>query len=227
MDYRETLKKAPLFAGLSQAEIDALAARTVRKGVVKGELLFSEGDKAHGLYIVLKGSVKIFKMSAAGREQVLHIERPVHSFAEIPLFDGGPYPASAAAAEDSTLLFLDKKSFDDLCLSHPRIALSVIRLIGGRLRRLTHLIEEISLRDVSHRLAWWLLEKARTIGKKDNRGIEFELDASHAEIASQIGTVREVVSRTLSRLEADGLISTSGRTLRIEDLERLQSMVSD
>jgi CRP-like cAMP-binding protein len=227
MDKETTLKQVPLFTALPEKELKALAERTIRKSVNRGELLFSEGEKAHGLYIVERGSVKVFKVASSGREQVLHVERSGHSFAEVPLFDGGPYPASAAALEDSVLLFIDKKSFDSLCLSHPHIALEVIRVIGGRLRKLTRLIEEISLKDVGHRLARWLLERAQEHGRKQGEAVEFQLDLSHGEIGTRIGTVREVVTRSLSRLETDGIIQISGRNVRIPNLKGLISMLEE
>lgn len=227
MDRKAVLKTVALFEGLSESDIDALSARVTHKRAARGELLFSEGDSAHGLYIVEEGSVKIFKLSASGREQVLHIEQPGQSFAEIPLFDGGPYPASAAAMEESVLMYVNKKDFDELCLTHPQIALTVIRVIGARLRRLTQLIEEISLKDVTHRLAWWLLERVRAAGLAGGKNADIPVDLSHGEIAAQIGTVREVVSRTISRLESDGILHFSGRLVQIPDLKRLEEIVAE
>jgi CRP-like cAMP-binding protein len=227
MDKERFLSQVPLFTGFSAAEIKALAARSARRKFNKGELLFTEGEAAHGLYIIESGSIKIFKVALSGREQVLHVEGAGHSVAEIPLFDGGPYPASAAAIEDSVLLFVDRKSFENLCLSHPQIALSVIRVIGGRLRKLTRLLEEISLKDVGHRLAWWLLERARDCQKSNGDSVEFQLDLSHGDIGTRIGTVREVVTRTFSRLESDGLIQVAGRSLKIPSLKKLKALLEE
>jgi CRP/FNR family transcriptional regulator len=227
MEKEQSLKQIPLFTGLSPADIRALADRTIRKKLVKGEMLFTEGEPAHGLYMVEQGSIKIFKVASSGREQVLHVEGAANSVAEIPLFDGGPYPASAAALEDTSLLFIDKRSFDNLCLSHPQIALSVIRVIGSRLRKLTRLLEEISLKDVDHRLAWWLLERAKEQPASNSNSVEFQLDLSHGDIGTRIGTVREVVTRAFSRLEAEGLLQISGRTLRILSLRRLKLMLEE
>ncbi len=227
MEKEQSLKQIPLFTALSPADIKALADRTTRKKLVKGEMLFTEGEPAHGLYMVEQGSIKIFKVASSGREQVLHVERAANSVAEIPLFDGGPYPASAAALEDTSLLFIDKRSFDALCLSHPQIALSVIRVIGSRLRKLTRLLEEISLKDVDHRLAWWLLERAKEQPASKSDSVEFQLDLSHGDIGTRIGTVREVVTRSFSRLEAEGLLQISGRRLRILSIRRLKLMLEE
>jgi CRP/FNR family cyclic AMP-dependent transcriptional regulator len=227
MDKEQSLSQVPLFIGLSSSEMKALAGRAVRKKFSKGEMLFTEGEPAHGLYIVESGSIKIFKVASSGREQVLHVEAAGNSVAEIPLFDGGPYPASGAALEDSTLLFIDRKSFESLCLSHPQIALSVIRVIGGRLRKLTRLLEEISLKDVAHRLAWWLLEKAKDTPKAGGDSVEFQLELSHEDIGTRIGTVREVVTRAFSRLESEGLVRVSGRTLKIPSIKKLKTLLEE
>ena len=227
MDKEQSLSQVPLFTGLPSSEMKALASRAVRKKFSKSEILFTEGEPAHGLYIVESGSIKIFKVASSGREQVLHVEAAGNSVAEIPLFDGGPYPASGAALEDSTLLFIDRKSFESLCLSHPQIALSVIRVIGGRLRKLTRLLEEISLKDVGHRLAWWLLERAQDCQKVNADSVEFPLELSHGDIGTRIGTVREVVTRAFSRLENEGLVQASGRILKIPSLKKLKALLEE
>ncbi|HVN80563.1 MAG TPA: Crp/Fnr family transcriptional regulator [Terriglobia bacterium] len=227
MDKEQSLSRVPLFIGLPSSEMKALGGRAVRKKFSKGEMLFTEGEPAHGLYIVESGSIKIFKVASSGREQVLHVEAAGNSVAEIPLFDGGPYPASGAALEDSTLLFIDRKSFESLCLSRPQIALSVIRVIGGRLRKLTRLLEEISLKDVAHRLAWWLLEKVKDTPRADPDSVEFQLELSHEDIGTRIGTVREVVTRAFSRLESEGLVRVSGRTLKILSIRKLKTLLEE
>ena len=160
----ETLKKVPLFADLSERELAFLAGRAVPLHAKAGEMIFSEGEPCRGLYVVESGAVKIFKTSASGREQVLTIEGPGQSIAELPVFDGGNYPASAAAVEDATLLFVGKKDFQALCLQHPEVALKVLKVVGVRLRRLVDIIEELSFTTVRHRLAALLLRLAKHKG---------------------------------------------------------------
>ena len=111
------------------------------------------------------GHVRIFKTSASGREQVLNIDGPGSTVAELPVFDGGDYPASVAAVEDAVLLFVSKHDFRDLCLTHPQVALKVLRVVGARLRRLVGIIEELSFTTVRHRLAALLLRLANREGK--------------------------------------------------------------
>ena len=189
-------------------------------------MVFGEGEPCAGLFVVESGSVRIFKSSAAGREQVLSIEGPGGSIAELPVFDGGGYPASVVAMEDTVLLFVSRQDFQALCLAHPQVALKVLRVVGGRLRRLVGIIEELSFTTVRHRLSAYLLRVAKKEGRKIEQGVEITLALNNQELAAQIGTVRELVSRNLSRLQAEGLISIEGRTLVVRDIKALESDLS-
>ncbi len=189
-------------------------------------MVFSEGEPCAGLYVVESGSVRIFKSSPGGREQVLSIEGPGGSIAELPVFDGGNYPASVVAMEDSVLLFVSRQDFQSLCLTHPQVSLKVLKVVGARLRRLVGIIEELSFTTVRHRLSAYLLRLAQKEGRKVAHGIEVTLPANNQELASQIGTVRELVSRNLSRLQAEGLITIDGRALIVRDLKALESDLS-
>ena len=217
------LKGAPLFAALTDMEIESLAARAVVRSYSAGESLFSEGDPCAGLYLIASGRVRIYKASPSGREQVLALEGPGASIAELPVFDGGNYPASAAALQPTDLLFVSRKDFRNVCLEHPEVALKVLQVVGGRLRRLVGIIEELSFTTVRHRLISWLLRQAKTQG---DRGPVVLLSASQQELASQIGTVRELVSRNLARLQAQGFISVSGREVTILDEAGLEADLS-
>ena len=185
--------------------------------------MFSEGEPCSGLYVVESGSIRIFKSSVAGREQVLGIEGPGGSVAELPVFDGGSYPASVTAIEDSVLLFVSKQDFQALCRAHPEVALKVLKVVGARLRRLVGIIEELSFTTVRHRLCAYLLRLAQSEGRKVNGGVQVMLPANNQELAAQIGTVRELVSRNLSRLQAEGIVQIDGRALLIRDLKSLES----
>jgi CRP-like cAMP-binding protein len=223
---KQILSKVPLFSGLAADEMDFLAPRVVPRNFSSGQLVFNEGDPCSGLYVVASGHVRIFKTSAGGREQVLSIDGPGSSVAELPVFDGGNYPASVAAVDDATLLFVSKKDFQELCLTHPLVALKVLRVVGARLRRLVAIIEELSFTTVRHRLAAFLVRLANREGKRTASIITLTLPDNNQEIASQIGTVRELVSRNLSRLQAEGLIEIDGRKLTIRDLRAMEAEVN-
>jgi CRP/FNR family transcriptional regulator len=214
------LSGVALFADLSEAELQALAHRTVRHHARGGDVIFHEGDPCEVFYVVESGEVKIFKTAASGREQVLTIDGAGGSIAEIPVFDGGPYPASAVATMETTLLFVSKREFRTLILEHPEVGLKVLKNAGSRLRRLVALIEELSFTTVRNRLILLLTRLARTAGEHTARGTEIALPPNQ-EIASQIGTVRELVSRNLGRLQAEGLIRLDGKKVVIGDIEAL------
>jgi len=220
---RQTLAKASLFAGLTEDELIFLTQRTVSRRYKAGEIVFGEGEPCSGLYVVEKGHVRIFKSSASGREQVLSIDGPGGTVAELPVFDGGNYPASVAAIDDVTLLFVSKQDFQALCLAHPQVALKVLRVVGARLRNLVGIIEQLSFTTVRHRLASFLLRLAQKEGKRTSQGVEITLPVSNQELASQIGTVRELVSRNLSRLQVEGMLKIDGRSLTICDLKALEA----
>ena len=222
-DRTQILAQAPIFSGLTETELGYLAERVAPRHYSPGEMVFGEGEPCAGLYVVEHGHVRVFKTSTTGREQVLTIDGPGSSVAEIPVFDGGPYPASGAAVDDVTLLFIGKQDFQALCLAHPQVALKVLRVVGARLRRLVGIIEELSFTTVRHRLVSLLFRLAQREGRQTAEGLEFSLPASHQEMAAQIGTVRELVSRNLSRLQADGLLKVEGRTVVVRDLKLLEA----
>jgi CRP/FNR family cyclic AMP-dependent transcriptional regulator len=221
----KTLAKVPIFSGLTEGELSFLTQSALPRNYSAGQSVFGEGEPCSGLYVVESGHVRIFKRSAGGREQVLSIDGPGSSIAELPVFDGGNYPASVTAIDDATLLFVSKQDFQSLCLAHPQVALKVLRVVGSRLRRLVGIIEELSFTTVRHRLASFLLRLAQTEGKPTAAGVEITLPASNQEMASHIGTVRELVSRNLSRLQAEGILQIDGRTVTIANLKALEAEI--
>jgi len=220
----EVLRGAQLFAGLSPEELRSLADRAVRKLYDAGELLFAEGEPCLGFYIVLSGRIRIYKTSPSGREQVLAIEGPGSSVAELPVFDGGRYPATVAALEPSEMVFISRRDFQAFCREHPEVALKVLSVVGSRLRRLVGIIEELSFTTVRHRLISHLLRLSEDIGVKSADSIKITLPGSHQDLANQIGTVRELVSRNLSRLQAEGLLEVDARHILIKDPKALAAI---
>jgi CRP/FNR family transcriptional regulator len=220
VDAYTILSRVPLFADLSEEELRALADRSASRHVDAGQQIFSEGDPCQGFFVVEAGEVKIYKTAPSGREQVLTIERAGDTVAELPVFDGGPYPASAIALSDVTLLFVSKRDFRTLVIEHPEVGLKVLKNVGLRLRRLVGLIEELSFTTVRGRLAMLLVRLVKTEGEATARGHEATLPPN-LELAAQVGTVRELVSRNLSRLQAEGLIRLDGKRLIVPDIDAL------
>lgn len=221
LNVESILRRTPLFANLTPKEMQALANRVSMRHFHAGEMLFTEGDPCLGLFVVAAGSVRIFKLSPAGREQILAVEGPGNSFAELPVFDGGNYPASASALGDTELLFISRKDFQNFCREHPDVGLKVIAVVGSRLRRLVEIIEELSFTTVRQRLIAVILRLAEQ-GKPAKEGLTLQMTLSHQELAAELGTVRELVSRNLSRLQAEGFLLVDGRRIVIKDLPGLK-----
>jgi CRP-like cAMP-binding protein len=226
LDPVETLRRVPFFAVLPPDELKALATHCVVRRLARDEMLFAEGDICEGLYIVQEGALKLFKMADTGREQVLVIERAGSTVGELPLFDGGTFPVAATAIEDSTLLYLPKREFLDLCRHNSAVAFAVIRTLAWRFRYLTSLVEELSLKEVSHRLARFLRDRAMKSGVRTKRGIEFPLEETNQEIGAEIGTVRDLVSRNLRRFVDRGIIRLERRKVIVLDMAELETQIA-
>lgn len=226
LDPVETLRRVPFFAVLPPEELKALASHCVVRRVAKEEILVAEGDPCEGLFVVQSGAIKLFKMAENGREQVLVIERAGSTVAELPLFDGGNFPASAAAIEDATLLYLPKREFLDLCRHNSAVAFAVIRTLAWRFRYMTSLVEELSLKEVSHRLARFLRDRAMKLGVRTKRGIEFPLEETNQEIGAEIGTVRDLVSRNLRRFVDRGILRLERRKVIVLDMAELEAQIA-
>jgi len=220
---KQILEATPLFAALDEPDRESLAARCRMRSYSPGEMLFAEGDPCQGMYIVVSGRVRIFKTAGNGREQVLAVEGPGASVAELPVFDGGSYPASGTAMDRTEVLFISRADLRGVCLERPEVALKMLQVVGSRLRRLVGIIEELSFTTVRHRLISLLLRLAGEDGRRGERGVVFMLPATHQELAAQIGTVRELVSRNLGRLQAQSFIEVNGREVTILDREALEN----
>ena len=153
------------------------------------------------------------------------VNGPGETIAELPVFDGGPYPASAIAVEDVEIAFISRRDFHAYCLEHPEVALKVLSVVGARLRHLVGIIEELSFTTIRQRLISALIKLAQSQGKKTERGIEFQLPATHQEMANQLGTVRELISRNLMRLQAEGLLEVDARQIVVKDMKSLSAQL--
>ena len=205
-DVRALLHGLPIFAELDAAAVARLAERCVTRAVGAGHLLFRAGDPCRGLYVVAEGRVRIFRVNRDGREQVLHVEVAGRAVAELPLFDGGSYPASAVTLEPSVLVFLPREVFEGLYRSNPDVAHAIIRALGTRLRHLVQVAETLAFRDVAARLALLLAGYAEQRGEPGADGVRLTVLRTQEELALEIGTARESVSRAFRQLERRGLV---------------------
>jgi CRP-like cAMP-binding protein len=204
---------------LSPEAIAALgrAVRTVKRRA--GANILLQGDPAEAMYVVVAGRVKVCRASSRGREQVLHTAGPAEHFNLVPMFEGGACPASVVAISDVTLLALPRERLHGLIRLYPDLALALLRELSTYLRRMVDLVDDLALRTVQGRLVGLLLALAESA----ERG-EVAPPLTQAEMASRLGTVREVVSRSLRSLEAAGLITVERGDVTVLDQEGLAAL---
>jgi CRP/FNR family transcriptional regulator len=217
-DVASGLATIPYLASLPTRERTDLARRCRVRTFPKGAMVFCEGQSAMGVWVVLAGRVRLVRSSPRGREQVLHTESAGATLAEVPVFDGGGYVATAVADDDARLLFVPGSDLLALCRRRPDVAFGVITVLARRLRGFAALIEDLALRDVTARLSRFIVTQARRTG-----GDVVDLPGTRDEVAARLGTVRELVSRSLTQLRRAGIISVQGRRIRIIDERRLQA----
>ncbi|TRO82695.1 Crp/Fnr family transcriptional regulator [Desulfuromonas acetexigens] len=218
MDIRDAIKRCPLFAGVTNDDLDHLLRISKARESTKGELLFSDGEVAAGFFIVGTGKVKVFKLSPDGKERILHIVHPGGTFAEAAIFGSGTYPAYAQPLEASQLIFFPKREFLDLLRSDSQLAINMIAGLSRFLRQFANQIEELTFKDVPARLARYLLDLAGDEAK------QVELPISKSQLASKLGTVSETLSRTFRKLTDDDLIVVRGKVIELLDRDRLEDL---
>lgn len=210
------MKEAPLFSSLDEAQRRRIAMRAVPKDYSAGRELFGQGDRALGFYMVLSGAAKVFRLSAEGREHILHFCRPPDLIAESSVFADSVYPASASVIEEATLAFFPRADLLAALRRDPDLALAMMAGMSRRLREFVSVIDDLSLKDVTARLAGYLLQNAT--------GGACELPSSKAQLAAHIGTVAEPLSRSLKKLRTSGLIAEEGSRILIKDAEALRAL---
>ncbi|MBM3812778.1 MAG: Crp/Fnr family transcriptional regulator [Acidimicrobiia bacterium] len=206
------LKAIDLFASLPEPEFEHLADTSVSRQYAPGETLFLEGEQCQGLWVIGEGAVRVVKTTPQGRQLVLATMAAPSSVAEVPVFDGGPYPASVFAFQPTIAILVFKQDFLAACRAHPELALRFLRVFGKRLRHLLGLAERVTFGTIRQRLAQDLLDRARLADSG-----AFPLEETQEELAARLGTVREVVSRNLGRFQSEGLLRLDRRTVEILD----------
>jgi CRP/FNR family transcriptional regulator, dissimilatory nitrate respiration regulator len=222
MEFINKIAAIPLFEGLPREQHKNLFDIAKKKTFKRGEIIFSEGDEGIGFYIILSGKVKIFKLSAEGKEQILHIMEAQEPFGEAAVFAGENYPASAQALVETKVFLFPRRLFVDLISKNPSLALNMLAFLSLRLRKLSSLVEDLSLKAVPGRLAAYLLY----LSDRDAKADILELDISKNQLASLLGTIPETLSRILKRMDKDKLIKTSSRHIQILDRQGLIELTS-
>lgn len=214
----DTFDRTQLLSGISAQHRQAIAALASERHFESGQILFYEGEPCEGLWVLGAGTVKIAKITPSGREIALALDSAPSSVAEVPLFDGGPYPATVTAVRDVIAFLLPKQAFQRFCHEHPEVPLAVLAVMGRRLRQLVALVESLTFGSVRQRLARTLLDMRQQLGHD-----EFALPMTQEELALRLGTVREVVSRNLSRFQAEGMIRVERGQIQVLRADSLAS----
>jgi len=214
----EHIKSSPYFSGLSPTELEAIKQHVFEKSADRNELIILEEEPAEAIYFVVSGVVKAVKTSTEGKEQILCLIRSGESFNDVPIFDGGPNPTSVIAMTPVTLYGINKTDMQSLLQEYPGIAINIIKVLAERVRHFVSLVEDLSFKNVMGRVAKLLLEYG-----DDGAGSKPRL--TQQDMAAMVGTVREVVGRSLKALEDDGMIKLDRHRIIITNKEALRETV--
>lgn len=214
---RAVLRQIPLFAALGDDDLAHVAAIVVERTYERGDIILLAGARAGALHYVRSGLVKIFKTSAEGKEQVLRLIAAGHTFNDVPALDGGPNPASAAALEPSAVYLVGSAALRRLMAERPTVAQAAVQTLAAALRHLVALVEDLSFRHVTARVAKILLDQEEQAADQPARH-----RLTQQEMAAMAGTAREMVGRALKELEGAGTIAMRHGRVAVLDLERLR-----
>ena len=218
-----TLRSCQLFTGLPLPDLQSIAEVSVPKNLEKDEYLFREGDLARGFYVVQRGAVNVHRVSAAGKEQIIHVFRTGDSFAEVALATPTGYPADARAIEPTQVLLVQKEGILELLKRQPELALRMLGSMSSHLRVLVGQLEDLTLKDVETRLANWLVK--RCPNAQSEKPVNIELKMTKRVLAAELGTVSETFSRTLAKFREQKLVVVKGKTITILSPLRLAELL--
>ena len=210
----------PLFNGLPDDQLSAIRQIAVEKQYTKGQTLFSEGDETRGLFVVIEGRIKIYKVSSEGKEQILHIIEAGQSFGEVTVFTGQQLPANAQALVKSRILLFPRSAFVGLVTANPSLALNLLAIMSKKLRQFAAQIENLSLKEIPARLASYLVYLAEEQGSED----AVTLDVSKGQLASLLGTIPETLSRIFAKLSGQDLIRVEGPKIMLLDRQGIEDL---
>ena len=217
------LRTCQLFAGLPPADLNKIAAISALKSLGKGDYLFHECDPSRGFYVVQKGAINVHRVSASGKEQVIHVFRAGESFAEATLATDLGYPGDARALESSQVLLVQKREFIALLKHQPELALRMLSSMSQHLRVLVGLLDDLTLKDVETRLANWLVK--RCPDPESRLPVRIELTMAKRVLAAELGTVSETFSRTLATFREQKMVAVRGKTVTILSPSKLSALL--
>ena len=218
-----TLRSCQLFTGLPPEDLESIANVTVVKGLDRGEYLFHEGDPALGFYIVQRGAVNVHRVTATGKEQIIHVFRTGDSFAEVALASSTGYPADARALENTQVLLVQKAGILALLKRQPQLALRMLGSMSSHLRVLVGQLEDLTLKDVETRLANWLVK--RCPNPQAESPVKIELAMTKRTLAAELGTVSETFSRTLAKFRQQKLLAVKGKIVTVLSPAKMNALL--
>lgn len=221
----EDLRRISYFQGMADDAARRFVAELSARAYAARETIVAEDEPSRGFYFLRSGKARIFRTGADGREQTFRLIEPGDTFGEVPVFDGQPTPATVETLEPSEVVFVPAPAFLQLLQRQPTVAAAVLRHFARRLRSFTELVEQISLQTVQGRLARYLYQLAREEGVPSPEGTIVPREITQQDLASLVGSVREVVSRTLRVMEDDGVVEIRRREIVIRDLPALQRLL--
>jgi CRP/FNR family transcriptional regulator len=216
----------PLFSELSDGQLEEIISIARIVEFRKNSIIFNQGDIYKGFYILVKGAIKVYTLSAEGKESIMHLIKPGDTFGDIPLFEGGDYPVNSQNITDTTVIFFSKNEFLNLLSANQRISLNMLAGFAKRLRALTHKIEELTSQEVMNRFAYYLIDEIRKAGTDNMNEPVLKLNISKKNIAAYIGTITETFSRILKKMQDEKIILVSGKTITVIDYPRLNSLAN-
>ena len=214
-----SMRKVALFSALDDSQLRQLLDICPARSVPKGSLIFSPSQPAEQFYVILSGEIKVYKLSAGGDEQILHLYGKGKTFGEAAMWAKIRYPAHAEAIGDSTLLAVGRAALKNMLERNADIALAMLAGMSSKLREFNHLIEQLSLKEVPARLAGILLELPA-----EGAINTVVLEQTKQQLAARIGTIPETLSRALKKLKDMGLIEVDGRKITILDPDSLAEL---
>ncbi len=217
-----TLRTLPLFKGLPDKQMRLLEQSAIIRNYAPGEMILDERREAGGMYVLLAGRAKLFKLSRDGREQILYFFGPGEPFCLCSMFDRRRAPANASAVEPCRVLVLSGKIFDDMALKEPRILFNVLLVVSRRLKEAMELVESLSFREIPGRVAMYLTHADQCGPRPDH----VRLPLTHRELAKVVGATPEALSRAFRRMADDGLVEVNGRDVKLLDRPRLEALAA-
>ena len=220
MEHKNCIERVPIFSNLSKDEMFEVAVMCSAKTYERGEMIYQAGDEGGTLYVVHTGSVKVSRISANGKEQVIRIAGPGEFMGELSLFSEKPMANYGVAAKKTTICLLRGEDLKDIMQDHPEIGFKLLNELSERLGRVETMVEAANLNTVEQRIARSLLSLADEAGADT-----VDLGMSKGDYASTLGMSAESLSRKLRQFQDEELIALKGqRGIILLDREGLEAI---